>query len=625
MILFHAGSLSTSIEATSYALSALSLCPKGLRTTSCASDARGAVRWLSAHRHAAGGFLSTQDTLVALEALSAWSTVQPSSPLNLTVKVRSRNDVKSTLIQAGDKVPQVMKMTTGDQLDVAVEGSGCVLVQASRSYHSARAMERGVVAGSARSLAVQVRVRTDGTFDCDANQTLCFCAAEIEACVRWAGGAGGMRVLEVRLPGAAAADAARLYSQLKPPHTLLRRIELTPSGGRATFYLDDTGIETETEGHACYYVHAVAPKTKTKPAYARVTDYYNPTINHTQMYTIPEDCPPRIAHENNEFIASDNLFNKARSLSDSSEIVITHEYSFEDIPEGIPLEDPIYDTFNRDEIAYLTKHNEMKHNTANDKIHINKINNETIEKIANFEEKKKSANVELVNTEFYQVTQKSIANYEESSVLHVRNLSSNESFDLIDNVERNTLIPLETWHDYSNSSSVGNQNDFESKDNTKKLNNYVPQTKNSINHETNMNSHETLSSKYDVTTTKKDGAISDIIENVGKSDVITHDYSIKGSSDVKKETTHMNIKVENPNLANWHVIDSPTDLEVPTGIEGPIPSVALPPPNFVLPPPDFSRTPVSYPRRFHGPPQNMYYFFQYDPSFYYRGRNPQIG
>lgn len=77
------------------------------------------------------------------------------------------------------------------------------------------------------------------------------------------------------------------------------------------------------------------------------------------MFTIPEDCPPRVSHSPNEYLPSDNLFNKAKSLTDSSEILITHEFSFDDIPEGIPLEDPLYD-LNRDDIAYLTKYNEVQ-------------------------------------------------------------------------------------------------------------------------------------------------------------------------------------------------------------------------------------------------------------------------
>lgn len=37
--------------------------------------------------------------------------------------------------------------------------------------------------------------------------------------------------------------------------------------------------------------------------------------------------------------------------------------------------------------------------------------------------------------------------------------------------------------------------------------------------------------------------------------------------------------VENPNLADFHVIDTEKDLEVPDGVEGPVPAVALPPPS----------------------------------------------
>ncbi|XP_063830902.1 alpha-2-macroglobulin-like protein 1 [Ostrinia nubilalis] len=117
---WETSSLSTSIEATGYALLALSYCPSSLRATSCAVDARAATRWLSSHRSFAGGFLSTQDTLVALEALTAWSSVQPPPAANLTVRVRS-GDAKPTLLHPGGKVPDMVKMTASGQLDVAVE------------------------------------------------------------------------------------------------------------------------------------------------------------------------------------------------------------------------------------------------------------------------------------------------------------------------------------------------------------------------------------------------------------------------------------------------------------------------------------------------------------------------
>lgn len=37
--------------------------------------------------------------------------------------------------------------------------------------------------------------------------------------------------------------------------------------------------------------------------------------------------------------------------------------------------------------------------------------------------------------------------------------------------------------------------------------------------------------------------------------------------------------IENPNLLDFHVVDTEKDLEVPDGVEGPIPAVALPPPS----------------------------------------------
>ncbi|CAH0401130.1 unnamed protein product [Chilo suppressalis] len=627
-VYWETSSLSSSIEATGYALMALSSC--GAR---CASDARACVRWLSAHRHAAGGFLSTQDTLVALEALSMWSAVQPSTPPSLNVRVRSKGDLKTAFIQAGEKVPQVMKMTPGDQLDVSVEGLGCALVQASRSYHS--------VSDSAgptpHSLAVQVRVRTDGVFDCDANKTMCFCAAEIEACVRWSGGAVGMRVLEVRLPATAAADAARLYSQLKPPHSLLRRIELTPSGGRATFYLDDTGMESETETHACYYVHAIAPKTKTKPAYARVTDYYNPTINHTQMYTIPEDCPPRIAHENNEFTASDNLFNKARSLSDSSEIVITHEYSFEDIPDGIPLEDPLYDSFNREEIAYLSKHNDHKHKNNNFMI-INNVNHKSLKRDGASEEKEKDITDKLgTNIDMNEsgknadVTSKDIFYAElKSAESDERNSLNTDRTNVTNEVDKSAFTDSETSNSFDIISSAMNKDNLISKENIT-LVNYVPSAKTHENYDDNRSNNGVIPENLDSTRANNESVVPKEVDNVNTLYVnheAAKDYSVNENVGfgVNKKQTNMDIKVQNPKLSAFHVVNSQTDLDVPTGIEGPVPSIVLPPPNFVIPPPDISQSTVSYSRRFPIPPQNLYYFPYQHPGVYYRERYyPQNG
>lgn len=55
--------------------------------------------------------------------------------------------------------------------------------------------------------------------------------------------------------------------------------------------------------------------------------------------------------------------------------------------------------------------------------------------------------------------------------------------------------------------------------------------------------------------------------------IISHEN--KQSADVNQGGK----EIENPNLSSFHIIDSEKDLDVPDGVEGPVPAVALPPPS----------------------------------------------
>ncbi|KAL0820724.1 hypothetical protein ABMA28_006553 [Loxostege sticticalis] len=666
---WETSSLSTSIEATAYALLALSYCPPALRATTCAVDARAATRWLSSHRNFAGGFLSTQDTLVALEALTTWSTVQPTAPTNLTVKARSGSDIRKVTLHPGVKVPDIVKMGVGGQLDVAVEGTGCALIQATRSYHSTASDQ-----DKDKLLSVQVSVTTDGSFDCDVNGTSCFCAAVVEACVVWAGAFPDMAVLELSLPSGFGADAARLYSQLQPSNMLLRRIELAPNGGRATLYLGPRsgagGEGGARGGHACFRAHGVGPRARTKPAHVRVIDYYTPTLNDTQMYTIPEDCPARITHESPEYHSSDNLFTKSKSLNQSGEILITHEFSFEDIPDGIPLEDPVYDTLNRDDIAYLSKFNEVQTSRKPE---------EGENDIVNF----KPENIEEPSTEMYsEFTQVITKELDKSKT------DNNAEKEPVHNITRKgKLIPFNDYlgknyygddfripqSDYSNHRFDFNETYFNYKsmiENNKALQNetlqkpviasqkndepktqYVTTNKPIVeinyeesnkmdvkyNHNSNANPFVeekddlgifdyanprpiTEESKTDVSNSKPDQEMAPnsplTIQEENKP--TPSEDPPKPSSEVPNEASPSEIL--NPNLASFHIIDTQRDLEVPTGLEGPVPAVVLPPQNFVAvpPPPGFQPqfSIEGYPRGL--PTPSVYYQPPYRQDTSYR-------
>src|SRR5690606_33342872 len=68
----HPGTNTAAIETTGYAALALLLLGETL-------DASRAVRWLALQRNAFGGYGSTQDTVVALQAMTAAATVSRNS------------------------------------------------------------------------------------------------------------------------------------------------------------------------------------------------------------------------------------------------------------------------------------------------------------------------------------------------------------------------------------------------------------------------------------------------------------------------------------------------------------------------------------------------------------------
>ncbi|XP_028032314.1 pregnancy zone protein-like [Bombyx mandarina] len=478
-------SLSSTVEATGYALLALRDSPPAVR-----ERGRPALAWLAAQRSATGGFVSTQDTLVALEALIAWSSLQPKTQTNLTIVAQTNKMSASTRLTPGSRVPDLMKLGPADKLSVIVEGSGCALVQATRSHSTLQSDEL-----HDKRLLVQVSVRTDGPFDCDANTTFCFCAAVVEVCVLWSGDFPEMALLEVSLPSGFGADAARLYSQLHKSETLLRRIEVSAGGGRATLYLGAAGgWGAGGAPRRCYRLHAVGPAARTRPGHARLRDYYRPAVNDTQMFTIPEDCPPPVSPETNDYHNSDNLFTKAKSPG--SEILITDEYSFEDIPDGIPLDDPLYVYEN------LVKRTD----------------------------------------------------------------------DVSDNVASN----------------------FESVPNSSKIDNFKINCSGSLNDSKTFVDHKLAASELIKGVSMLNRSIEHFDTHIKKNN--NTKYTVKESNIDSDIGSDMTTSVDNPNLSQFHVIDSEKDLDVPSGVEGPVPTIVLPPQNFVLPTNNFN-SPQSIERR----------------------------
>ena len=122
------GFQSAAIETTGYALLAL-------MANDDLANASQAAKWLAGQRNAFGGFGSTQDTVVSLQALAAFST-RVRADVDMTVYMVSgdwRKEVRITPENAD--VLQIVQAPLGSELIMTSQGRGTVVVQTVLRYN----------------------------------------------------------------------------------------------------------------------------------------------------------------------------------------------------------------------------------------------------------------------------------------------------------------------------------------------------------------------------------------------------------------------------------------------------------------------------------------------------------
>ncbi|KAH0625707.1 hypothetical protein JD844_033906 [Phrynosoma platyrhinos] len=129
---FSQSVVSAEVEMTAYALLTYTVLGD-------VASALPVVKWLSQQRNALGGFSSTQDTCVALQALAEYAILSYIGGVNLTISLASTNlDYQETfeLNKANKKILQttvIPSVPTG--LFVSARGEGCCLLQIDVAYN----------------------------------------------------------------------------------------------------------------------------------------------------------------------------------------------------------------------------------------------------------------------------------------------------------------------------------------------------------------------------------------------------------------------------------------------------------------------------------------------------------
>ena len=244
---------SASVETTGYAI--LALLEGGDRLTASA-----AARWLVTQRNSFGGYGSTQDTVVGLQALSEFSA-SARFDVDIDVTLESGSWSRSVSVNASNAdVVQIVEIPAGDSLSVAADGSGEVVMQVVNRFNMPE-----VQAVGEDIFTIDVTYSADRI---EVNDRIAITA--VATFTPPTPGDAGMVVIDIAIPTgfAAVADTVAALVEDTPK---LKRYDV--AGRKVILYVEDMApnesISLEFEAVALHPV-------KAQPVTSQVYSYYTP-------------------------------------------------------------------------------------------------------------------------------------------------------------------------------------------------------------------------------------------------------------------------------------------------------------------------------------------------------------
>ena len=282
---------STAVENTGYAV--LALLEHGDRV-----NALDAVRWLVSQRNAYGGYRSTQDTVVGLQALIQHSIVTQNN-VDMTITLTSGDWSEQVTIEAANAdIVQVVKVPVGEDIHVTTEGGGEAIVQVVHRFNRPEAEAQSVEIFTLDVDYSPDRVEVGDTIAVSA--TVGFVPpSDLDV---------GMVVLEIAVPTGFSPDVETLDAMMSG-NPRIRRYDITERN--VVIYVEELiPNETFDVNFAAKAQHAII----TQPATSRVYSYYNPqwraeslgasvTVEEAPETTIA--CIAAVADETNVDLVSD--------------------------------------------------------------------------------------------------------------------------------------------------------------------------------------------------------------------------------------------------------------------------------------------------------------------------------
>ncbi|NWW91820.1 A2ML1 protein, partial [Rhynochetos jubatus] len=272
---FWPGSQSMDIELTAYVL--LAYLSKPRVHASDMTTAAGIVSWLTRQQNANRGFASTQDTVVALQALAKYAARTFSTSGQALVKVKSQRAFRKAFQVNRQKrllVQQAALTEVPGQFLVQVQGSSCVFTQTVLRYHEPPPRA---------AVTFTLRVNTELTNCSQANVrvlTIRILASYIGSRVT-----SNMVILEVSLlSGFVLAPRSRMLVRTLESEKKVENEDAMTSfySWLILFYLHKLNDESQT---FILQLEQVIQIKNLKPASIKVYDYYQPGGLQVPSYT----------------------------------------------------------------------------------------------------------------------------------------------------------------------------------------------------------------------------------------------------------------------------------------------------------------------------------------------------
>ncbi|XP_076322555.1 alpha-1-inhibitor 3-like [Tachypleus tridentatus] len=260
---------SVSVEIAGYAI--LTLLQN--RSASDMAKVTPIIRWLAQQQNYRGGFFSTQDTVVALQAMAKFATIAYRHDLYLRVEIESTGFKREiTLNKDNSILMHTFRIpTVPSHVEFEATGRGCCLVQTSLRYNVYTPPPR-------KGFHLYVTVKTDMYQD--------YNNAHITICVSYDGktGVSNMAVLEMKMVSGWIPDETSIEKLLTDERLNISYYEV--DGNQLNLYFSEL---TQEQDCFTFYLNQETDVQETKPAYIWLYDYYELEQKIVTTYTIGEN------------------------------------------------------------------------------------------------------------------------------------------------------------------------------------------------------------------------------------------------------------------------------------------------------------------------------------------------